>query len=89
MPPSEGRGTAGDQAYCAFAADDIDADQATLRARGVDVDAEVARTGGRRPGLISLAVTVTDPVPSQFFFRDLDGNRFLVVPTNDGGGDAR
>jgi hypothetical protein len=38
------------------------------------------RLGGKsRPGLVSLDVTVSDPVPPQFFFRDLDGNRFLIV----------
>jgi hypothetical protein len=26
-----------------------------------------------------MDVTVGDPVPPQFFFRDLDGNRFLIV----------
>jgi catechol 2,3-dioxygenase-like lactoylglutathione lyase family enzyme len=43
------------------------------------VDAEIARTGKRRSGLISVEATVPDPVPSQFFFRDPDGNRFLIV----------
>lgn len=58
---------------------DIEADHATLRARGVDVDAEIARRGKRRAGLVSVAASVPNPVPSQFFFRDLDGNRFLIV----------
>ena len=43
------------------------------------MDDEIARTGRRRPGLVSLAVSIGDPVPSQFFFRDVDGNRFLIV----------
>ena len=42
-------------------------------------DAEVARAGKRRPGLVSLDASVADPVPAQVFFRDLDGNRFLLV----------
>ena len=79
VPPSEGTSTGGDAACCAFATDDIEADHATLRARGVDVDEEIARKGKRRTGLVSLDVTIGDPVPSQFFFRDTEGNRFLIV----------
>ena len=79
VPPSEGVSAGGDEAHCAFATDDIEGDHAALRARGVDVDDEIARTGRRRPGLVSLAVSIGDPVPSQFFFRDVDGNRFLIV----------
>ena len=79
VPPSEGKGTGGDQTYCAFSTEDIEADHATLRARGVDVDAGVARKGKHRSGLFSTDVTVGDPVPPQFFFRDIDGNRFLIV----------
>ena len=58
---------------------DIEADHTTLRARGVDVDAEIARKGNRRQGLMSIDASVPDPMPSQFFFRDIDGNRFLIV----------
>jgi catechol 2,3-dioxygenase-like lactoylglutathione lyase family enzyme len=79
VPPSEGKSAGSDQAHCAFATEDIEADHATLRARGVDVDAEIARVGKRRSGLVSVEATVRDPVPSQFFFRDPDGNRFLIV----------
>lgn len=79
VPSSEGQSAGSDEAHCAFATDDIEADHATLRAGGVDVDAEIARTGKRRSGLVSTDVTVTDPVPPQFFFRDTDGNRFLIV----------
>ncbi|HEX4499403.1 MAG TPA: VOC family protein [Thermoanaerobaculia bacterium] len=79
VPPGEGRSAGGDQTCCAFATDDIEADHATLLARGVDVDAEIARQGTPRVGLVSLQVTIPDPVPPQFFFRDLDGNRFLIV----------
>jgi catechol 2,3-dioxygenase-like lactoylglutathione lyase family enzyme len=77
--PSEGESAGGGETHCAFATQDIEADHATLRARGVDVDAEIARTGTRRPGLVSIDATVSDPVPPQFFFRDPDGNRFLIV----------
>jgi catechol 2,3-dioxygenase-like lactoylglutathione lyase family enzyme len=79
VPPGEGRSAGGDAAYCAFATDDIESDHAALRARGVDVDAEIAGAGTRRSGLISIDATVPDPVPPQFFFRDADGNRFLIV----------
>ena len=33
----------------------------------------------RREGLVSIDVSIRDPVPPQFFFRDTDGNRFLIV----------
>jgi Glyoxalase/Bleomycin resistance protein/Dioxygenase superfamily. len=79
VPPSEGESPGGDLTHCAFATEDIEADHETLRARGVDVDEEVARKGTPRPGLVSTEVTVPDPVPPQFFFRDPDGNRFLIV----------
>jgi len=79
VAPSEGASAGGDETHCAFATQAIEADHATLRARGVDVDAEIARTGKRRSGLVSTEVTVGDPVPAQFFFRDTDGNRFLIV----------
>ncbi len=79
VPPSEGGSAGGDETHCAFATEDIEADHATLRARGVEVDAEIARTGKRRSGIVSIEATVGDPVPPQFFFRDPDGNRFLVV----------
>ena len=48
--PSEGESSGGDEARCAFATADIEADHAALRAGGVEVDAEVARAGKRRPG---------------------------------------
>jgi catechol 2,3-dioxygenase-like lactoylglutathione lyase family enzyme len=62
--PREGEST-GIDARVAFASEDVDADHATLQERGVDVDEEVMRMG--------------DPVPPMFFFRDLDGNKFLIV----------
>jgi catechol 2,3-dioxygenase-like lactoylglutathione lyase family enzyme len=79
VPPSEGKAVGGDRTYCAFTTQNIESDHATLRARGVDVDAEIARKGTRRSGLVSIEVIVEDPVPPQFFFRDIDGNRFLIV----------
>ena len=52
-----------------FATTDVDADHMQLRERGVDVDDEIMRGGG--------------PVPPMFFFRDPDGNEFLIVEPND------
>ncbi|MGA7705965.1 MAG: VOC family protein [Solirubrobacteraceae bacterium] len=62
--PQEGE-QVGVSTRVAFASEDVDADHADLRARGVDVDEEVMRMG--------------DPVPPMFFFRDQDGNRLLIV----------
>jgi catechol 2,3-dioxygenase-like lactoylglutathione lyase family enzyme len=64
MPPREGD-PVGVETRVAFNTDDADADHASLRARGVDVDDEVMRMG--------------DPVPPMFFFRDQDGNTSLIV----------
>src|SRR5918999_4384971 len=79
VPPSEGASAGADVARCAFATADIESAHATLRARGVDADTQIARAGTRRSGLVSTAVSVDDPVPPQFFVRDPDGNRFLIV----------
>ncbi len=79
VPPGEGSPAGGDRALCAFATDDIEGDHAALRASGVEVDAEIARAGRARQGLVSLGASVPDPVPAQFCFRDRDGNRFLIV----------
>jgi catechol 2,3-dioxygenase-like lactoylglutathione lyase family enzyme len=79
VPSSEGRSSGSSETHCAFATQDIEADHATLSSRGVDVDAKIARKGTTRAGLISTEVSVGDPVPPQFFFRDVDGNRFLIV----------
>jgi len=64
VSPREGE-SAGIETRVGFASEDIDADHASLRSRGVDVDEEVMRMG--------------EPVPPMFFFRDPDGNRFLLV----------
>jgi catechol 2,3-dioxygenase-like lactoylglutathione lyase family enzyme len=52
----------------AFSSSDIDADHEELRSRGVDVDDEVMRMG--------------DPVPPMFWFRDPDGNSYLIVQSS-------
>lgn len=54
VPPGEGKSVGGDETCCAFATTDIEADHAALRARGVDVDPEVARAGTSRSALVSL-----------------------------------
>jgi catechol 2,3-dioxygenase-like lactoylglutathione lyase family enzyme len=79
VPPSEGQSAGRDETHCALHTEDIEADHAALSASGVDVDLEIARVGKRRLGLVSIDVSVGDPVPAQFFFRDPDGNRFLIV----------
>ena len=64
VPPREGQ-SAGIETRTAFATEDVDAAHEHLRSQGVDVDEEVMRMG--------------DPVPPMFFFRDPDGNSFLLV----------
>ncbi|MGH2973282.1 MAG: VOC family protein [Solirubrobacterales bacterium] len=64
VQPREGE-SAGVESRIAFDSTDIDADHASLREDGVDVDAEVMRMGG--------------PVPPMFFFRDQDRNNLLIV----------
>ncbi|MCW3068008.1 MAG: hypothetical protein JWL67_633 [Solirubrobacterales bacterium] len=66
VPPRPGEPT-GIETRVGFASQDVDGDHASLLARGVDVDPEVSRMG--------------DPVPPMFFFRDPDGNSFIVVAT--------
>jgi len=64
VPPREGEAV-GIETRIGFTTDDADADHASFKARGVDVDDAVMRMG--------------DPVPPMFFFRDPDGNKFMVV----------
>ena len=61
--PTERTGPA--PTHASFYTDDIDADYEHLKSQGVDVDAQVMRMGA--------------PVPPMFFFRDVDGNRLLIV----------
>jgi catechol 2,3-dioxygenase-like lactoylglutathione lyase family enzyme len=68
VPPREGD-QAGIETRTGFMTEDVDADHAALKSRGVDVDPEVMRMG--------------DPVPPMFFFRDPDGNSFLIVQRDD------
>jgi catechol 2,3-dioxygenase-like lactoylglutathione lyase family enzyme len=64
VPPREGE-SAGIETRVAMMTEDIDSEHADLRARGVEADEAVMRMG--------------DPVPPMFFFRDPDGNRFLII----------
>jgi catechol 2,3-dioxygenase-like lactoylglutathione lyase family enzyme len=64
VPAREGEG-GGVMSGVALTSEDLDADHADLRSRGVDVDAEIMRGG--------------DPVPPMFFFRDQDRNSLLIV----------
>ena len=64
MPPRPGASPGHDQACVALTTNDLDADYATLREKGVDVDEPMGGDG---------------PVPRMFFFRDPDGNNLLEV----------
>ena len=79
VPSSERHSVGGDETLCAFTTDNLEADHAALRERGVDVDAEIARPEPRRRGAVSMDIAMRAPIPPQFFFRDLDGNRFLII----------
>src|SRR5246127_5474673 len=64
-PPPDGQAAGGSQTGIILDTSDVDADHATLKAEGVDVDDEVSRYG--------------DPVPPMFWFRDPDGNTLSIV----------
>ena len=64
-PPPEGDEVVPAQTGITLTTTDIDATHAELKARGVDVDAEVSRMG--------------DPVPPLFWFRDTTGHTLMVV----------
>ncbi|HKU58244.1 MAG TPA: VOC family protein [Gaiellaceae bacterium] len=68
-PPPEGKSAGGAETGIILDTTDVDADHATLKAAGVDVDDEVSRYGG--------------PVPPMFWVRDPDGNSLIVVQPND------
>jgi catechol 2,3-dioxygenase-like lactoylglutathione lyase family enzyme len=63
VPPREGQAV-GVPTNMGLSTDDVDADHASLKERGADVD-DVMRMG--------------DPVPPMFFLRDQDGNQIFVV----------
>jgi predicted enzyme related to lactoylglutathione lyase len=64
-PPNESGEIQPTQTGITLSTDDIDATHAEMKARGVDVDAEVSRMG--------------DPVPPLFWFRDTTGHTLMVV----------
>ena len=67
-PPPSGREAGGTDTGICLDTSDVDADHATLKEAGVDVDEEVTRWGG--------------PVPPMFWLRDPDGNSLgIVQPT--------
>jgi catechol 2,3-dioxygenase-like lactoylglutathione lyase family enzyme len=67
LTPERGDWVVGRMTGVCFAAGDIDATHARLGDAGVDADPEVMRPDG--------------PPPPMFWFRDLDGNQFLIVET--------
>jgi predicted enzyme related to lactoylglutathione lyase len=64
-PPPPGSDAGSKETGIIVTTGDIDASHAELKAKGVDVDAEVSRMG--------------DPVPPMFWFRDTEGNSLLIV----------
>lgn len=64
-PPPPGGEAGSKETGIIVTTDDIDASHAELKAKDVDVDAEVSRMG--------------DPVPPMFWFRDTEGNSLLIV----------
>jgi catechol 2,3-dioxygenase-like lactoylglutathione lyase family enzyme len=68
-PPPPGTQAGGGQTGICLDTSDVDADHASLKAAGVDVDDEISRYGG--------------PVPPMFWLRDPDGNSLIVVQPLD------
>ncbi len=64
-PPRPGSEVVPAETGITLTTDDIDVTHAEMKARGVDVDAEVMRMG--------------DPVPPMFWFRDPTGHTLMVV----------
>jgi predicted enzyme related to lactoylglutathione lyase len=64
-PPGPDGAAGGKETGISLQTDHIDAYHAQLKARGVDVDADISRFG--------------EAVPPLFWFRDPEGNRLMVV----------
>jgi catechol 2,3-dioxygenase-like lactoylglutathione lyase family enzyme len=64
-PPPDADPVVPQQTGITLTTDDIDVTHAEMKARGVDVDAEVSRMG--------------EPVPPMFWFRDPTGHTLIVV----------
>jgi catechol 2,3-dioxygenase-like lactoylglutathione lyase family enzyme len=75
VPPREGR-PAGIETRLAFATEDVEADHAYLRDRGVDVDERILREG---EPVVHWGGAALAGVPPMFLCRDPDGNSFLIV----------
>jgi catechol 2,3-dioxygenase-like lactoylglutathione lyase family enzyme len=69
-PPPPGQDAGGSQTGIILDSTDLEADHATLKATGVDVDEEITAYG--------------DPVPPMFWLRDPDGNSLIVVQPSSG-----
>jgi len=64
-PPPEGKPTGNVETGITLQTHDIDAEHAALKARGVDIDAEVSRMG--------------DPVPPIVWLRDPENNTLMII----------
>ena len=64
-PPPEGKPTGNVETGITLQTHDIDAEHASLKEQGVDVDAEVSRMG--------------DPVPPILWFRDPENNTLMII----------
>jgi catechol 2,3-dioxygenase-like lactoylglutathione lyase family enzyme len=68
-PPPPGTPAGGSQTGICIDTSNVDADHATLKAAGAEVDDEVSRYGG--------------PVPPMFWVRDPDANSLIVVQPSE------
>ena len=68
-PPPAGREAGASQTGICLDTSDVDADHASLKAAGVDVDEDVTRWGRS--------------VPPMFWLRDPDGNSLIVVQPDE------
>jgi hypothetical protein len=85
VPLTEGKSAGGDQTYCALATKDIEAGHATLRTRGVNVDAEIARKGTFRSGLSQSRLSLKIPCRRSFSSATLTGTVFWLLSWPDPG----
>jgi catechol 2,3-dioxygenase-like lactoylglutathione lyase family enzyme len=77
LVPATAEGTGVQTGIIAWTAD-VDETHAQLQARGVDVDAQVARVGA--PARIQIgAADVLGPEPPMFYLRDPDGNALMII----------
>jgi catechol 2,3-dioxygenase-like lactoylglutathione lyase family enzyme len=67
-PPPENGETGNRETGAGFASDDVEASHAELKSRGVDVED---------------ILPLPPPVPPMFWFKDPEGNRYLIVQRDD------